>query len=89
MFENVKFKEIQELYLNNNKITNIEVLAKVQFQQLKILNLNTNLISDINILEKVKLPMLNTLELMDNIIEIKKYENIITLFKCKIKKFKI
>ena len=77
------------MYLNNNKIINIDVLEKVKFNQLKILNLNGNLISDINILDKIKFPMLNTLELIDNKIDNKKNESLIGFLKSKIKKFKI
>ena len=50
----IEFKELKELYLNNNNISDIKVLENVKFEKLEILNLNWNKISDINILEKVK-----------------------------------
>ena len=49
----IEFKELKELDLSSNNISNIKVLDKVKFEKLEILNLGGNEISDINILEKV------------------------------------
>ena len=48
MLEKVNFKELKELYLSFNKITDINVLEKVNFKELKELDLSENKISDIN-----------------------------------------
>ena len=49
----IKFKELKELNLSWNKISDISVLEKVNFKELNKLNLNGNKISDISVLEKV------------------------------------
>jgi Leucine-rich repeat (LRR) protein len=49
----IKFKELKELDLSYNKISDISVLEKVNFKELKELYLSSNEISDINVLEKV------------------------------------
>ena len=52
-FENVNFKELKELDLSNNKISDIKVLEKVKLEKLEKLNLDWNKISNINILKNV------------------------------------
>ena len=58
--------QLQELYLNNNQISDIKLLEKVKFENLEELDLNNNKISDIEILEKVKFYNLKTLNLSNN-----------------------
>ena len=62
----IKFKELKELYLCGNEISNINILEKVNFKGLKVLNLSKNKISDINILEKVNFKGLKELYLYTN-----------------------
>ena len=42
MLEKVNFKELEKLFLENNDISNIEVLGKVNFRKLCVLYLNKN-----------------------------------------------
>ena len=53
--ERVEFKELQQLNLSDNKISDIKILGKVNFKELQQLDLSYNKISNINILEKVNL----------------------------------
>ena len=73
----IEFKELKELYLCENNISNIKVLENAKFEKLEILNLGNNKISDINILERVKLKELKELYLYENnISDIKVLQNI-------------
>ena len=62
--ENAKFKELKELDLHCNKISDIKVLEKVKFDKLEILNLEDNEIDDnkysniINALAKRKIEIM-------------------------------
>ena len=47
----INFKELKELNLSYNEISDISVLEKVNFKELKELDLSYNKISDINALE--------------------------------------
>ena len=49
----IEFKELKNLDLNNNNISNIKVLENAKFPKLEILELGKNKISDINVLGKV------------------------------------
>ncbi len=60
------FPNLEKLYLNNNKISDITVLQKVKFEKLENLNLSQNEITDINVLEKVNFPLLKKLKLNNN-----------------------
>ena len=51
----IEFKELKELILNNNNISDVKPLGKAKFEKLEILDLSQNKISDINIFEKVNL----------------------------------
>ena len=62
----IKFKELKELNISLNNISNINILEKINFKELKKLNLSLNKISDINILEKVNFKELNLLDLSSN-----------------------
>ena len=62
----IKFKQLTELYLYNNNISDIKVLEKVKFDNLEILDLRSNKISDINTLEKVNFQELKELDLNEN-----------------------
>ena len=77
-------KELQELNLSFNEISNINILEKVNFKKLKELDLSENNISDINILEKIDFKELKVLDLGEN--KIKEDENnyILTSLKSKI-----
>ena len=70
--EKLNFKELKELNLSNNNISDIKVLEKVKFEKLEILDLGTNRISNIDILEKVNFKELKKLYLYDNNISDKK-----------------
>ena len=59
MLEKVKFEKLENLGLNNNKISDISILEKVNFKEIKILYLECNKISDI--FEKINLDNLETL----------------------------
>ena len=48
ILEKVIFKELKELYLSRDKISDINILEKVNFKKLNILYLRMNEISDIN-----------------------------------------
>ena len=55
----LEFKELKELNLNWNNISDIKVFEKVQFEKLEILNLENNKISDKNsIIKKLKVKQL-------------------------------
>ena len=49
---NIEFKELKELYLNENSISDINALEKAKFEKLEIISFSGNQISDINVLEK-------------------------------------
>ena len=68
--EKVNFKELKELNLNSNNISDIKVLEKVKFDKLEKLYLRNNKISDINILEKVNFKELKELNLIYNNISV-------------------
>ena len=73
----IEFKELKELYLDGNEITDIKILEKFKFEKLEILNLGWNQISDINILEQVNFKELKELSLYKNkITDIKVLENV-------------
>ena len=62
----IEFKELKELNLSYNNISDIKVLEKAKFDKLEILDLGDNQISDINILEKVNFKELKELNLYNN-----------------------
>ena len=64
----IEFKELKELILNNNNITDLRPLGKVKFEKLEILDLSQNKISDINPFENSHLGELKQLYLGYNII---------------------
>ena len=73
----IEFKQLKELYLDRNHISDIKVLEHAKFEKLEILDLSNNKISDINILEKVKFKELKELYLYNNnISDIKILENV-------------
>ena len=55
ILENIKFKELKELDICLNYISDIKVLTKVKFEKLV---LGDNKISNINILENIKYEIL-------------------------------
>ena len=82
--ENINLMELKEIYLNNNKISDIEILKKVKFDKLEILNLGYNNISNISILEYVNFKELKELNL-----EYNKISDIEVLKKVKFDKLEI
>ena len=62
----IEFKELKEINLHKNKISDIEVLKNAKFVKLEILNLGQNSISDISILEQVNFKELKELYLYAN-----------------------
>ena len=62
----IEFKQLKELRLGLNAITDITVLEKAKFEKLEILNLRNNNISDISVLEKVNFKELKNLSLYAN-----------------------
>ena len=74
---NLEFKELKELYLSKNQISDIQVLERVNYKELQNLNLNANEISDIGVLEKVNFKQLKSLSLYHNqISDIKVLEHV-------------
>ena len=51
----INFKELKELDLSKNKISDIMILEKVKFEKLEKLDLSKNEISNINVLDKINL----------------------------------
>ena len=51
----IEFKELKELYLNENNISDIKVLENVKFEKLEILDLGWNKIKDKSIISKLKI----------------------------------
>lgn len=49
----IEFKELKELILNNNNISDLKPLVKAKFEKLEILDLSQNNISNINIFDRV------------------------------------
>ena len=71
----IEFKELKELILNNNNITDLRPLNKVKFKKLEILDLSQNKISDINQFENTHLEELKQLYLgYNNISDIKVFD---------------
>ena len=71
----IEFKELKELILNNNNITDLSPLGKVKFEKLEILDLSQNKISDINLFENPRLGELKQLYLgYNNISDIKVFD---------------
>ena len=54
--------------MNQNEISDINVLDKVNFKELNELNLRSNKISDISLFEKVNFKELDGLDLKNNLI---------------------
>ena len=71
----IEFKELKELILNNNNISEIKILSKAKFKKLEILDLSQNKISNINIFENINFKGLKQLYLCyNNISDIKVFE---------------
>ena len=64
----LSLKELNNLEIANNKISDIKLLKKASFKELIKLNLSSNKISDIKILEKVNFKNLKELNLSHNLI---------------------
>ena len=76
--ENINFKELKELNLSWNKISDIKILKKIKFKRLEKLDLSFNKISDnINFLENMYFKELKELYLSNNnISDIKVFEKV-------------
>ena len=73
----IEFKELKELILNNNNISDINPLGKAKFDKLEILDLSQNKISDIDIFERVNFKEMKQLYLgYNNISDIKIFEKV-------------
>ena len=71
----IEFKDLKELILNNNNISEIKILSKAKFKKLEILDLSQNKISNINIFENINFKGLKQLYLCyNNISDIKVFE---------------
>ena len=71
----IEFKELKELILNNNNISDLKMLEKAKFEKLEILDLSQNKISNINIFENVNFKGLKQLYLgYNSISDIKVFE---------------
>ena len=66
ILETIYFKELKELQLPYNEISDIKLLEKVKIYKLELLNLSHNLITDINVLENINLTQLKELDLSFN-----------------------
>ena len=77
----IKFKELKDLDLGGNNISDIKGLENVKFEKLEKLDLNNNEISDIKVLEKVKFDKLKLLDLSNNKIDLKQNNVIISKMK--------
>ena len=64
--KNDYFKQLKELYLNNNKISDIQILQKVKFSKLIILNLANNFLENIDVFENTDFKELKKLKLNGN-----------------------
>ena len=64
--KNIDFKELKELYLSENKISDIKALERVKYEKLETLDLNSNQISDINVVKKINCKELKVLILYKN-----------------------
>ena len=84
LLSKIEFKNLKELNLFCNQISDIKILEKVKFEQLEILNFSNNKISDIKILEKVNFKNLKKLDLSWN-----KISDIKILEKVKFEKLEI
>ena len=63
----IKFKKLRQMLLEENNISNIDILAKNNFgKNLIALDLSSNNINSINVLAKVNFPSLNHLFLNSN-----------------------
>ena len=75
--KNIYLKELKELNLFGNNISDIKVLEKFKFNKLEKLDIGSNEISDINILENVNFKELKELHLYyNNISDIKVLEKV-------------
>ena len=71
----IEFKELKELILYNNNISDIKPLMQAKFQNMEILDLSQNKISNINVLESVRFKGLKQLYLgYNDISDIKVFE---------------
>ena len=64
----INFRELKELNLKDNNISDIKMLEKIKVDKLETLDLSQNEISNINVFEKIKFRKLKYLYLFDNII---------------------
>ena len=61
LFDKLEFKNLKNLILTNNALSNINPLKNLKSKNLLILNLSGNKIADINILKEVNFPELKQL----------------------------
>ena len=76
-FKRLDFKQLKQLDLSNNYISDIKELEKVDFKQLQQLDLSHNIISDIKELQRVNFKLLKKLNLScNNILDIQVLERV-------------
>ena len=73
--------------MENNNITDINILKKNNFKELKAISLCKNNISNIKVFEHMNLGKLEIIDLKDNKINSELYSSIIQYLKSKIDKF--
>ena len=62
----IEFKKLEKLSIDNNGLSDINILEKVNFKELKQLDLYANDLSELNVLEKVRFEKLEILNLDEN-----------------------
>ena len=73
----IEFKQLKELILNNNNISDLKPLEKAKFEKLEILDLSQNKISNINIFDRVNFKGIKQLYLgYNDISDIKVFERV-------------
>ena len=83
-YDSFKYLHLTELYLNNNKLSDVSFLKRCDFPELKILNLAKNKFTNISFLKICDFPLLSELYLNEN-----KISDISALLKCKFLQLKI
>ena len=81
------YNKLEKLGLQENAITDINILQKLNFKELRELYLYNNNISDLEVLKQIKLEKLEKLDLEDNKIDKNKNGLIISNLKFSIKEF--
>ena len=65
-FCKIEFKELKDLYLGYNNLSDINILEKLKFEKIDNLNLRSNKIQDINVLSKITFKELKRISFYEN-----------------------